>query len=73
MRKPLSALPLYVGFLLWGVGAVTSFANRQSTPMTYTLILLGLVCILIHYCIRNIEARLASIETSLERSRSTST
>jgi hypothetical protein len=72
MRKPLSALALYAGFLLWGVGAITSFVNRQSTPMTYTLILLGLVCILVHYCVRNIEARLASIETALERSRSNS-
>lgn len=68
MRKPRSALALYIGFLLWGVGAITSFANRQSTPMTYTLILLGLVCVLVHYCVRNIEARLSSIETALERS-----
>jgi hypothetical protein len=57
MRKPLSALLLYVGFLLWGVGAATSFVNRQSTPITYTLILIGIVCVLLHYCLRNIEAR----------------
>jgi hypothetical protein len=57
MRKPLSALLLYVGFLLWGLGAVTSFVNRQSTPITYTLILIGIVCVLLHYCLRNIEAR----------------
>jgi hypothetical protein len=57
MRKPLSALFLYVGFLLWGVGAVTSFVNRQSTPITYTLTMIGIVCVLLHYCLRNDEAR----------------
>ena len=72
MKKQLSALTLCAGFFLWGVGAVTSFVNNQSTQMTYTLILLGLVCILVHYCVRNIEARLESIEAALERSRSTS-
>jgi membrane protein DedA with SNARE-associated domain len=57
MRKPLSAIVLYVGFLLWGVGAVTSFVNRQSTSITYALILIGIVCVLLHYWLRNIEAR----------------
>jgi hypothetical protein len=57
MWKPLSALFLYVGFLLWGVGAATSFASRQSTPITYALILIGIVCVLLHYCLRHIEAR----------------
>ena len=53
MKKPLSSPALYAGFILWGVGALTSFADRQVTPMTYTLELLGLVCILVHYCVRN--------------------
>jgi hypothetical protein len=57
MRKPLSAILLYVGFLLWGVGAVTSFVNRHPTPITYTLTVIGIVCVLLHYCLRNIEAR----------------
>jgi lysozyme family protein len=57
MRVPLSALLLYLGFLLWGVGAVTSFINQHSTPVTYTLTLIGIACVLLHYCLRKFEAR----------------
>jgi lysozyme family protein len=57
MRKPLSGILLYVGFLLWGVGAVTRSVNRESTPITYALTLIGIVCVLLHYWLRNIEAR----------------
>jgi ABC-type spermidine/putrescine transport system permease subunit II len=71
VTKQLSALPLGVGYLFWGLGAVTSFVNNQTTQMTYTFTLLGLVCVLFSYCVKNIESRLASIETELERSRTT--
>jgi hypothetical protein len=69
MRKRLSTLPLSAGFLLWGAGALDGFLNHRSSPTTYTLTLIGLVCLLVYYCVKNIETRLEVMENALELSR----
>lgn len=70
MKKRTASIPLYAGFLLWGVGALYGFLNHGADAVTHTLTLLGIVCLLAYYCIKNIEARLEAIETALELSRS---
>jgi hypothetical protein len=69
VKKRISTLPLSMGFLLWGAGALGSFLNHGTSPTTYTLTLLGPVCPLVYYCVKNIETRLEAIENALKLSR----
>jgi hypothetical protein len=70
VKKRIASIPLYAGFLLWGAGALYGFLNHGTGAATYTLTLLGIVCLLVHHCVKNIETRLEAIETALELSRS---
>lgn len=71
MKTRIATIPLYAGFSLWGAGALYGFLNHGPSAATYTLSLLGIVCLLIYYCVKNIETRLETIEAALELSRST--
>ena len=62
VKKRISTVPFYAGFLVWGAGALDAFITRGSSVVTYTLALIGMVCLLVHYCVKKIEIRLEAVE-----------
>jgi hypothetical protein len=62
VKKRISTVPLYAAFLVWGAGALDAFITRGNSVVTYTLMLTGMVCLLVYYCVKNIETRLAAVE-----------
>ena len=71
MATRMSLILAILGFTLWGLSVFSVFTHHLDATHSFILTIIGIVCVLVSFGLKNLETRLDALEGAVRSSRST--